>query len=89
MQSNKATQGSINNPSTQKSVRNAQNLAYKNNHNNNSRVMSARRALSKQVSFGGVEDNDSNQPLALTAKNLDLFNNMVLKTIRTAKFDER
>ena len=47
-------------------------------------------ATAKQVSFGDFNDeNGRGQPAALTAKNLDLYNAMVLKTIRTSKFDER
>lgn len=62
-----------------------------------------RVSQNKQVSF--VEGNEnqperltpktvtlvevSDQPVALTKKNLNLYNAMVLKTIRTSKFDER
>ena len=64
-----------------------------------------RPSHSKQVSFVENSDNqqektspkivtiitggDDPQPLALTTKNLNTYNAMILKTIRTSKFDER
>ena len=50
----------------------------------------------KQVSFSDVDNGSStvaasteDQILTLTTKNLNMYNAMVLKTIRTQKFDER
>lgn len=87
----KATPGSTNGPTTQKTVKTSQNnLNQRINNLHNSRPQTAKPGLNKQVSFLNNEEGDnSDQPLALTTKNLDLFNKMVLKTIRTAKFDER
>lgn len=65
---------------------------------------SRRTAQGKQVSFVDGDSNatenlaavttaevdkEKEQPVALTTKNLNMYNAMVLKTLRTAKFDDR
>lgn len=61
-----------------------------------SSLICRRNSQTKQVSFSDTEpkpsvvsDHFEDKILALTTKNLNMYNAMVLKTLRTQKFDER
>lgn len=66
-------------------------LARKPSSNKQVSFMDSERDINGKTtsSANGVALPDEQQTLTLTTKNLNMFNAMVLKTIRTSKFDER